>query len=253
MQQRATVIIGNWKMHKTIMESCAFVKHLVSLLKEPKATIGVAVPFTALSAVADQIRKLDSKLLLGAQNLSDVSHGAYTGEISSTMLQEAGADFVLVGHSERRHLFHESNALVNRKVKRALEVGLTPIVCIGETAEQKERGETNDVLHNQIFGSLEGLTAHQMENLMLAYEPVWAIGTGKVSSPLDAAKAHAYIRSLVQEKWGKDVANALVIQYGGSVKPENAKQLLEKEDIDGLLVGGASLEPLSFEQIITKA
>ncbi|MBS0623218.1 MAG: triose-phosphate isomerase [Verrucomicrobia bacterium] len=248
--QRQTLIIGNWKMHKTIQESCAFVKHLMTLLGPTRAQIGLAVPFTALAATAQVIQQLQAPVWLGAQNMHHMAHGAYTGEISAGMLLEAGAKFVLLGHSERRHLFHETSALVNSKVKRALEEGLRPIVCIGETEQERNENLTQQVLHKQLLESLEGISTQQLKKLSLAYEPVWAIGTGKVASAEDADQVHHFIRQCLAQKYGEQVSSEIVIQYGGSVRPDNAQQLLAKPDIDGLLIGGASLDPLVFQQII---
>ena len=182
--------------------------------------------------------------------MSDASSGAFTGEVSVSMLKEAGAAFVILGHSERRHIFHEGNAMINRKVKLALEEGIMPIVCVGEKLEERDHKE--EVLKEQLYGTLEGLSKAEVNQLILAYEPVWAIGTGVVASPEDAESAHRYLRLLLTQKWGADVASRMVIQYGGSVKPENCAALLKKEDIDGLLVGGASLVVDSFSQIINQ-
>ena len=182
--------------------------------------------------------------------MNDASEGAFTGEVAGGMLVDVGAQFVIVGHSERRHLFNESDAFINRKVKRALKDGIRPLLCVGEMLEQREAGQTEEVLKSQILGSLEGLTAKDLASVILAYEPVWAIGTGKVAQADDAQSAHQFCRSVIAEAWNQEVADELVIQYGGSVKPENAADLLAKEDVDGLLVGGASLSALSFSQII---
>ena len=243
---RPTVIAGNWKMYKTIEEATTFVETLPPLVGKSQAAVYLAVPFTALHAVAS----LKGPFTIGAQNMHDAAEGAFTGEVSGAMLREAGAHFVILGHSERRHIFHESNAFINKKVKRALKEGLEPIVCVGETLEAHEAGETEAVLKDQLLGSLEGLSPEEVVKLIIAYEPVWAIGTGKVAHPDDAEAAHKYIRRVIGEKWGEKVAEGLVIQYGGSVKPDNAAALLIKSDVDGLLVGGASLSAESFSQII---
>lgn len=247
---RPITIIGNWKMHKTIGQSLAFVKSLVPKVAQSSATIGLAVPFTTLSATSQLLKEFDSSIMIGAQNMNENRQGAFTGEISAQMLKESGASFVILGHSERRHIYHESNQLINQKVKTALEEELLPIVCVGETLDEREQKEI--VLKEQLFGSLEGLSKHQVERLILAYEPVWAIGTGVVAHPNDAEAAHRYLRSLVSKQWGERVAEKMVIQYGGSVKPDNAAELLAKRDIDGLLIGGASLSPDSFSQIINQ-
>lgn len=248
--KRPVVIIGNWKMHKTIGESLAFVKHLAPKVEKSSTVIGLAVPFTALHATAKLVKELKANIKVGAQNMNDNPSGAFTGEVSVSMLQEAGADFVILGHSERRHLFHESNAMINQKVTLALEAGLLPILCVGEKLEERDQKET--VLKEQLYGSLEGLTTAQVKQLMLAYEPVWAIGTGVVAHPDDAEAAHRHLRELLAKKWGKEIAASMVIQYGGSVKPENSADLLAKEDVDGLLVGGASLSADSFSEIINQ-
>ncbi len=244
---RRTTIIGNWKMHKTIEQSLAFVK---SLVIESDAMVGLAVPFTALHATSTLAQTLGTKVKIGAQNMNESEQGAFTGEISAQMLKDAGAAFVILGHSERRHIYHESNHLINQKVKRALGENLQPVVCVGETLEERDRKEA--VLKEQLLGSLEGLSNAQMKNIILAYEPVWAIGTGVVAKPDDAELAHRYLRMLLAEQWGESIAENMVIQYGGSVKPDNAAALLTKLDIDGLLIGGASLQPDSFSQIINQ-
>jgi len=247
---RSTVIAGNWKMYKTIDEANAFVETLAPLIEMSQATVYLAVPFTAIYSTVQLVEKLGSSIVIGAQNMNDVSEGAFTGEIAARMLKEVGAQFVILGHSERRHIFHESDALINKKVKRAFQEDIQPILCIGETSEQREEGETEAVLKEQILTSLEGVSSEDMHQLILAYEPVWAIGTGKVAQPDDVQAAHAYVRGVIAENWGKDVADQLVIQYGGSVKSENALDLLSQPDVDGFLVGGASLCAESFSKII---
>ncbi len=243
---RPLIIVGNWKMYKTIDEACEFIKTLAPLIEKSQAAVYLAVPFTAIQAAAE----ITPTITVGAQNMSDATEGAFTGEIAARMLKEVRAQFVILGHSERRHLFHESNAFINRKVHRALQEGIQPLLCVGETLEQRERNEVREVLKEQIFQSLEGVTKEQMGEVLLAYEPVWAIGTGKVATPEQAQETHALCREIVAEAWGKRVANKVVIQYGGSVKPDNAKALLSEPDIDGLLVGGASLTAPSFNEII---
>ncbi|MCH9609506.1 MAG: Triosephosphate isomerase [Chlamydiales bacterium] len=244
------MIVGNWKMHKTIEESRAFVKHLTSLLTKKEVMVGLAIPFTALYAVGELVKQLGSPLEIGAQNMNEMEEGAFTGEISASMLKEVGARFVLLGHSERRHLYGESNEMVNRKLKRALEEELSPIVCVGETME--ERADKKDVLKKQLYASLDGLNAKEVGRVSLAYEPVWAVGTGVAAHPDDAEEAHGYLRLLLQEKWGEDIAENCVIQYGGSVKRGNAKELLRQKNVDGLLIGGASLAADSFNEIINQ-
>ncbi len=233
-------------MHKTVAESIDFATSLAPLIRESQATVALAVPFTVLYS----LKQLDLPIRLGAQNMHDAPSGAFTGEISASMLKEAGADFVLLGHSERRHVFDESNAFINRKVKRALEEGLEVTLCVGETLEQRERGEMYGVLKEQLLDSLADVK--HLKSIMLAYEPVWAIGTGKVAHPDDAEEAHRYLRELIAEHWDEKTAEQIVIQYGGSVKPDNAQELLKKADLNGLLVGGASLTVESFSQIINQ-
>ncbi len=247
---RPVVIAGNWKMYKTIPEAEAFVETLTPLLKNSQATVYLATPFTAISATVKKVKALDAPITIGAQNMNDASEGAFTGEIAARMLKDAGASFVILGHSERRQIFRESDAFINRKIKRALMDGLQPILCIGETAEERERGEREEVLQRQIGGSLEGIQPDQIGKVIVAYEPVWAIGTGKVATAEEAQTAHAFCRKVFTDVWGEPLATHLVIQYGGSVKAENAAELLAQPDIDGLLVGGASLSPHSFSQII---
>jgi triosephosphate isomerase len=245
---RPTVITGNWKMYKTIDEAVRFVKELAPLVQESTAQVYLAVPFTAIHATAEVAKS--TKIVIGAQNMNDASEGAFTGEIAARMLKEAGAKFVILGHSERRKIFHETNSFINKKVKRALIEGLQPILCVGETKEEREQNKTAEVLESQISQSLADLSAEQLASLILAYEPVWAIGTDLAATPEMAQKEHEFCRSIVAKNWGSDFAEHLVIQYGGSVKPDNAKALLEQPDIDGLLVGGASLSVDSFSKIV---
>jgi triosephosphate isomerase (TIM) len=247
---RSTIIAGNWKMYKTIQEAVGFVETLTPLIKKSQAGVYLAVPFTAIHPTSQRVKELKSPIKIGAQNMSDATEGAFTGEVAAKMLTDAGAEFVIVGHSERRHLFNESDAFVNRKIKRALASNLQSIVCIGETLEQRESGKMEEVVKNQLLQTLKGLSKEDFSKIILAYEPVWAIGTGKVAEASDAQSAHRFCRSVIAEKWGEEVALNLVIQYGGSVKPDNAFALLDQEDIDGLLVGGASLLPHIFSQII---
>jgi triosephosphate isomerase (TIM) len=247
---RFAVIAGNWKMYKTIEEAVGFVETLSPLIKKSQAAVYLAVPFTAIYPASQRVKELKAPITIGAQNMHDASEGAFTGEVAARMLIEAGAHFVIVGHSERRRLFNEGDPLINRKVKRALASGIQPIVCIGETLGERESGSMEKILKNQLLQSLAGIGAEDLSKMILAYEPVWAIGTGQVAAPEDAQAAHQFCRSVIAEKWGEEAAARLVIQYGGSVKPENASDLLLQEDVDGLLVGGASLSPSLFSQII---
>jgi len=247
---RKKVIAGNWKMYKDVNESIEFVKELV--LKQnniPDNTdVIICVPFTSLFSV-NQILK-DSKIKLGAQNMFYEDQGAYTGEISPLMLKSTGCKYVILGHSERRTYFGETDEIVNKKVKKAIEKDLTPIMCIGETLEERESGITNQVVEKQIRGGLNGLSSEEISKVIIAYEPVWAIGTGKTATPEQAQDVHRFIRELISKISNEKVASNLIIQYGGSMKPENAKELLSQPDIDGGLIGGACLKVDSFYKII---
>jgi triosephosphate isomerase (TIM) len=248
MVQRSVVITGNWKMYKTIEEAVSFVKELTPLIANSHAAVFLAVPYTAIKPVSDAAH--ETKIVIGAQNMNDASQGAFTGEIAGRMLKDAGAQFVILGHSERRKLFHETDEFVNKKVKRALKDGLKMTVCIGETKEEREEGKTEEVLKTQLSQSLADVSAEQMHEIMIAYEPIWAIGTDLSATPESAQTVHAYLRTLLLQLWNEDVAQETVIQYGGSVKPDNASALLDQMDIDGLLVGGASLSVTTFSQIV---
>lgn len=247
-QSRTPIIVGNWKMYKTIEEAISFVKELAPAVSKASGRVFLSVPFTAIKAVSDGTQ--DTNVVIGAQNMNDACEGAFTGEIAGRMLKDAGAKFVILGHSERRHIFNEGNELINSKVKQALLDRLTPILCVGETIEQREEGKMEQVLEEQLTQSLEGITDDQLTEMMLAYEPVWAIGTGHTATPEQAQEAHQFCRKLIEKNWGSDVANQVSILYGGSVKPGNAKDLMMKPDIDGLLVGGASLSTETFAQIV---
>lgn len=246
--ERPVVIVGNWKMYKTIEQSVAFVTELLPHIKEATAKVYLAVPFTSLKPVADLVK--NSSIVVGAQNMHDASEGAFTGEVAAVMLKEAGAQFVILGHSERRRLFHEDNAFINKKVKRALEYGIQPILCIGETLQEREDGKTQEVLKTQLSEGLKNIATSQLTPLMIAYEPLWAIGTDQTATPEIAKEVLAFCRHYLAETWGPELAEKIVILYGGSVKPNNAKALIEQPDIDGLLVGGASLSVQKFSQIV---
>lgn len=250
-KERSTVIVGNWKMHKTIDETVEFIKQLMPRIKESTAKIYLAVPFTVISAAADEAK--GSNIVIGAQNMNDATEGAFTGEIAGKMVVDAGAKFVILGHSERRRYFNETDEFINRKVKRALADGLEAILCIGETAEEREADETENVLKKQLTTGLEGISKEQAVKVSVAYEPVWAIGTSKIATPEIAQEAHAFIRKMLSEIWDSEIADRIVIQYGGSVKPEYVKELIEKPDIDGFLVGGASLSLESFVAIVNNS
>ena len=245
---RKKIIAGNWKMYKTIEEAERFVEDLIPLVKKSKPHIYIAVPFTAISSVAKKVK--GTNIVVGAQNMNDATEGAFTGEISAIMLKEANASFVVIGHSERRTIFNESNDFVNRKVTMALNTGLQPILCIGETLQDRESAKTNQVLQEQLEKCLKGVSPEEGRDLVIAYEPIWAIGTGKTATPEIAQETHSFCRKVLSNIWNKQVANDVVIQYGGSVSPNNIRSLITQKDIDGVLVGGASLTAESFSKII---
>lgn len=239
--KRKPILAGNWKMFKTRGATKAFVHELAPRVQEAQCRILIAPPFTALAAAASSAQ--GSGIEIGAQNMHDGLEGAFTGEISAPMLLEAGASFVLLGHSERRHIFNETNEFVRRKILRALEVGLQPLLCIGETEQEREEGRTEAVLQSQLAACLEGIST---EGLIVAYEPVWAIGTGKTATPRMAQQAHQFCRGWLQANWGSEIAEKIPILYGGSVNPETIVSLCGMPDIDGALVGGASLDVEKF-------
>ena len=248
-KERKLIIAGNWKMNKTVAEGLDLVNGIKRELKDVKEVdIVVCPPFTALGEVSKAI--LDSNIRLGAQNMSEHNSGAYTGEIAAGMLKEFSARYVILGHSERRQYQKESDELISKKAAAAHSASLKPIVCVGETLAEREGGQMESVLLTQVRGSLAGLSKQQMEETIVAYEPVWAIGTGKTASAQEAQDAHAYIRSLLVKLFDDTVARRVRIQYGGSVKPSNARELMGLPDVDGALVGGASLEDRSFADII---
>lgn len=249
---RIPFIAGNWKMYKTVAETVKYVKELRGLIKDlDRVEIVIAPPFTALHAAAEAAR--NSNLGLAAQDLYWQREGAFTGEVSGPMIREAGAEYVIIGHSERRTLFGETDATVNQKVSAAFAAGLTPIACIGETLDQRERNETLDVLDRQIRQGLDGLTGEQVAQLVIAYEPVWAIGTGRNATAAQAGEAHAHIRARLRQWFGGDAADLCHVIYGGSVKPDNIRELISQPDVDGALVGGASLDVRSFVEIASQS
>lgn len=248
------VIAGNWKMNKTAAEGKALVEALKPLVADIcpcQAEIIVCPPFTTLSAVIDAAR--GSNVKVGAQNVHWEKNGAFTAEISADMLKEAGVEYVIIGHSERRQYFGETDKTVNGRITAALAAGLKPIVCIGETLAEREGGVTEKVLHTQLAGGLEGLDAATVGQLILAYEPVWAIGTGKTATPEMAEETHKCIRAFIGAKFGGAAAKSIVIQYGGSMKPDNAEALCAQPDIDGGLIGGAALKADSFAELVKNA
>ena len=241
-------IAGNWKMHKITSEAVELVKALNEASPElADAEIVVIPPFTTLSEVSKTLQ--GSAIKIGAQNLFWEEKGAFTGELSASMLKDAGCQYVVIGHSERRQYFGETDETVNKKIKAALAHGLIPIVCIGESLEEREKGETIDKVDSQINAGLEGLGKEQMSKIIIAYEPIWAIGTGLTATPAQAEEVHSFIREKLTEKYGNETASCAIILYGGSVKPDNTYSLLKEQNINGALVGGASLEADSFIQI----
>ncbi len=250
---RNIVIAGNWKMNNDLKESEKLIVELKNLLlnEKPNCDVIVCPPFTSLSEASKLLK--GSAIKLGAQNMHFEDNGAFTGEVSASMLKSVGCEYVIIGHSERRHIFGETDEVINNKIKKALAAGLKPIFCVGELLEERENGTTNDVVKRQILKGLEGVSSDDMKNIIVAYEPVWAIGTGKTASPAQAQEVHEFIRDLIEIGFSLEVANDLVIQYGGSVKPDNAKELISQKDIDGALVGGACLKADSFIGIIKGA
>ena len=249
---RIPFIAGNWKMFKTVHEAVVFVKELRSTVKDALGVeIVVAPPFTAIHAAAEAAR--NTNIGVAAQDLYWEREGAFTGEVSAAMIKEAGAEYAIIGHSERRRLFGETDAIVNRKTQAAIAGGLTPIVCIGETLEERERDLTLAVLDRQIKDGLDALSAEQIADLVVAYEPVWAIGTGRNATAAQAGEAHAHIRTRIRQWFGADAADRCHVIYGGSVKPDNIREIIAEPDVDGALVGGASLDVNSFADIVSKS
>lgn len=246
---RRKIIAGNWKMNKTVVEGQALVGELNKVVgKVTDPVVLVCPPFTALTEVAMILK--DSEIQIGGQNMHEADSGAFTGEISAEMLLTSGCTYVILGHSERRAFFSETDKLVNAKAQKALAAGLIPIVCVGETLDQRENGITEKVIEEQITGSLDSLSESDMRKTVIAYEPVWAIGTGKTATPEQAEEVHAFIRKLLAKAHGDEIAENVTILYGGSVKGSNADGLFEKENIDGALVGGASLKADDFSAIV---
>ena len=253
MINRKKIIAGNWKMNKPQAEARVLVEDLLREIgRFNDAEIVLCPPFTALAAVSEVLGSA-TNVRLGAQNMHEAASGAYTGEISAAMLRELYVRYVIIGHSERRQYFHEDNATVNRKTKAALAAELRPIVCVGETLPERESDQWKNVLETQLVEGLADFGDKELADIILAYEPVWAIGTGKTASPAQAEEAHQWIRKVLATKFSQTASEKIRIQYGGSVKPENAKELLSKPDIDGALVGGASLDARGFTAIIKNA
>jgi triosephosphate isomerase len=247
---RTPFVAGNWKMHKTVAEVVAYVKEFRALVKDITGVdIVLAAPFTAIHAAADAAR--NSNIAIAAQDVHWEPQGAFTGEVSAPMLHEAGATYVIVGHSERRTLFGETDEAVNRKVAAAFAASLLPIMCIGETLEERDRHATFAVLNRQLEKGLVGVDPARVRQMVIAYEPVWAIGTGRNATPAQAAEAHTHIRGRLEQAFGDEVASAVRILYGGSVKPDNVKALVTQPNVDGALVGGASNEIQGFLTIVS--
>ncbi|MHA2471942.1 MAG: triose-phosphate isomerase [Promethearchaeota archaeon] len=250
---RKPIVGGNWKMNRgTPRESREMLDELIPLVEKiQNVDIVIAPPFTSLLSAKEILQ--DTNIELGAQNMYFEERGAFTGEISPNFLREIGVTYVILGHSERRNVFNESNSLINNKLKKALQIGLKPIVCIGEHLEEREAGKTKDIIQTQLRETFRDLTKDQIKQIIIAYEPIWAIGTGKTASPEQAEEIHVYIRKLLSQAYDNETGDLIRIQYGGSIKPNNAEELFSKENIDGGLVGGASLQAGSLTQIIKAA
>ena len=246
--EREIIIAGNWKMHKTAKEAEEFIESLAPKITMCKEKIYLAVPYTMIANCSKKAQK--TNIIIGAQNMNDAQKGAFTGEIAGLMLKEAGAEFVLLGHSERRHIFQETNTFINKKVIRALLDDIQPILCVGETEEERENDKTEKVIKEQLFKCLDKVAKEDILKTVIAYEPVWAIGTGKTATPKIAQTVHSYIRQCIAEFYDSKTADKISILYGGSVKADNINELMKEKDIDGALIGGASLEVDSFYQII---
>lgn len=249
---RKPIIAGNWKMYKSFEEACQFVETVREQIpSEDKVDAVICSPALYLPTLVDIASETD--LAIGAQNMHYENEGAYTGEISPSQLSSINVDYVILGHSERREYFNESDEAVNKKVAAALSAGIVPIICCGETLEEREAGQTEQKVSGQVKAALNGFSVEEVEHMVIAYEPIWAIGTGKTATADDANQVCGTIRQVVEELYGKDCAEQIRIQYGGSVKPDNIEELLSKEHIDGALVGGASLQVESFLALVNKA
>lgn len=249
MAMRIPFIAGNWKMYKTRKEAAEFAESFKELYKDTDIKTAICAPFTTL----DTLKKIfkGTGIGIGAQNVHFAAEGAYTGEISLEMLKEIGVDYCIIGHSERREYFNETDEAVNLKLKKLLdESNIIPILCVGENLEQREAGEEDNIVRNQIKADLDGISAEKVERLVIAYEPIWAIGTGKTATPQQAGEMCAFIRKVIEELYDEDTCDKVIIQYGGSVKPENATEIMNMPEIDGALVGGASLVPEKFIGIV---
>jgi len=249
MEKRRSLIAGNWKMFKTSSEAVETAQKLVELTDgKVSSDIMIAPPFTSLVPVSDILK--GSNIALGAQNIFWEPEGAYTGEISSAMLVSAGCEYVIIGHSERRQYFGETDITVNKKIKAAIKANLVPIICVGESEKERESNNTFFVLDKQLTKGLKNLALNDIKTLVIAYEPIWAIGTGKTATSKQAQEIHKFLRSLIEKNFGDSLAKSIRILYGGSVKPDNTKELMSMPDVDGALVGGASLNPETFSKIV---
>lgn len=245
---RKPIIAGNWKMHKTIAEAVEFVNEIKGKVNNTDVEAVICAPFTLLKDLKEATKGTPIKI--GAQNMHYADNGAFTGEISAPMLKELDIDYVVLGHSERRQYFNETDETVNKKVLKALEAGIDPILCIGETLEEREADKTKDVCKVQTEKALENVTAEDMKKVVIAYEPIWAIGTGKTATAEQANDVIAYVREVVKGLYGEEISEEVRIQYGGSVKPSNVSEIMNQTDIDGALVGGASLQPADFTELV---
>jgi triosephosphate isomerase len=241
-------VIGNWKMYKTARQATDYIEALIPKVEGAKINIYLSVPFTSIASAAHYAKS--TQIVVGAQNMNDAREGAFTGEIAGLMLKEAGASFVLLGHSERRNVFGEEDAFIHKKVLRALQDDIQPVLCIGEKAEHHGKGMAEEVLKGQLLAALEGVPKEDAEKLILAYEPVWAIGSGKTPTIEQIQKTHAFCRECLIEEFGKKVGGGIPILYGGSVNPDNVAAITAEKDVDGVLVGGASLDVNTFAEII---
>jgi triosephosphate isomerase (TIM) len=245
------IVCANWKMNKTHVEAKEFITNIIPLISSCRSSIYLAPSFSSLQSSIEAAE--GSNIIIGAQNMHDETEGAFTGEVSAGMLKNLGCEFVILGHSERRYIFNEDNAFINRKIIRAIKDGLKPVFCIGETQKEREEHNTEKVLEEQFIKGLQNISKEDVSKIVIAYEPVWAIGTGKTATSEIAESAHLFIRKLIIKHFDKKSADAMHILYGGSVKPSNIEELMQQNNIDGVLVGGASLEYKSFAEIANKA
>lgn len=251
VMEKKNIVAGNWKMYKTYSETRQFIENIIPLISSARSSVYLAIPFTNLQAAIQASN--DSNIIIGAQNMHDEPEGAFTGEISGKMLKTLGVEFVIIGHSERRYAFNEEDSFINRKVIRALKDGLRPILCVGETQKEKEENLAEKAIEKQLLRGLRDISKNDLSNVIIAYEPVWAIGTGKTPAPRTAEETHAFIRQLIVGQFDKKTAEGIHILYGGSVKPANVEELTRQQNIDGVLVGGASLNVKDFADIVNKS